>query len=112
MTKNIKISKNISSALDTIAHHLSTMWPEASMWGDFYQIDFRFDRKTDLDEDEILANDEFWILTEKENYDWYSDNDELTDLTQFYAKTEDWAYIVTPHDKTYTVSPETSVTLC
>ncbi len=63
MTKTIWISKNVSMALDTIAHHLSTMWPEASMWGSFYQIDFKFDRKTDLDEEEILMNDKFGILS-------------------------------------------------
>jgi hypothetical protein len=68
MTQKIWISQNVSIALDTIAHHLSLMWPEMSMWWDFYKIDFTFFRKTDLDEEEILMNDKFGILSENVGY--------------------------------------------
>lgn len=61
------IPHSITSALDTIAHYFSLHGQSFSMWWDFYQIDFKFDRKSDLLPEEIKINDEFNILPENVN---------------------------------------------
>lgn len=61
------LPNSVVSALDTIAHYFSLHGQSFSMWWDFYQIDFKFDKKSELLPEEIKMNDKFNILPENVN---------------------------------------------
>lgn len=61
-----KVPDSVASALDTIAHYLSKQWPWFYVHSDFYNVTFEFTAPSDLDDDEIKANDEFWVLPSTE----------------------------------------------
>lgn len=72
-----KIPNSITSTLDTIAHYLSLYGQSYTMWWDFYQIDFKFNKKSDLLLEEIEFNDNFWILKDETEIDEYEKTDKL-----------------------------------